>query len=446
MKRLLLPLPARLLLLPLLLLLACHRQDVAPDDYTLAYADYRPLLLTRTALESAVAALPAQAMHNTGKIYLYGTYVFVNEKYEGLHIIDNRDPANPRPVSFLRIPGNVDLAVRNNILYADSGPDLVTFDLSNPAALKPLGRVRDAFAELPMPVEGVLEDACQPANRPPATVVVGWRKLAAGEAVPVKVPSFRNGPMFFSASPTTSAASSVGGTTTGKAGSLARFTILGQTLYTVDMQSLRLFDLQNPTVPVAGKVVPLGFGIETIFPRDHYLFLGSQTGMFIYDVATPTAPKFVSSISHARSCDPVVVDSSFAYVTLRSTVAGAAGSGTGIIGLWGRCGGGTQTDELDVIDISTLAQPRLVRTYPMSGPLGLGAENGRLYVCDAGLKIFDTTKAPELTQVQQVRANLTDVIPNGDYLLGVGAGGLYQFAVTGAAVRQVSLLPISPTE
>lgn len=448
MKRLLQTPPARLLLLPLLLLLACNRQDVEPDNYTLAYADYRPLLLTRAALESAVTALPAQAMHNTGKIYTYGNYVFINEKYEGLHVIDNRNPASPQPVSFLRIPGNVDLAVRNNILYADSGPDLVTFDLGNPAAPKPLGRVRDAFRELPMPVEGVLEDACQPANRPPSTVVVGWRKLAAGEAVPVKVPSFRSGPLFFNSgtSPLLSSAS-VGGNTTGKAGSLARFTILGQTLYTVDTQSLHLFDLQNPTEPVAGKVVPLGFGIETIFPRDHYLFLGSQTGMFIYDVATPDVPKYVSGISHARSCDPVVVDGNFAYVTLRSTVAGAASSGnTGFVGGWGRCGGSTQTDELDVIDISTINQPRLVRTYPMSGPLGLGAENGRLYVCDDGLKVFDTTKAPELTQLQQVRASLTDVIPNGDHLLGVGSGGLYQYSVTGPALRQVSLLPINPTE
>jgi len=31
-------------------------------------------------------------------------------------------------VSFLRIPGNVDLAVRGNLLCADNGPDLVTLD------------------------------------------------------------------------------------------------------------------------------------------------------------------------------------------------------------------------------------------------------------------------------------------------------------------------------
>ncbi|WP_205016077.1 hypothetical protein, partial [Pseudonocardia sp. EV170527-09] len=75
----------------------------------------------------------------------------------------------------------------------------------------------------------------------------------------------------------------------------------------------------------------------------------------------------------------------------------------------------------------------------------LGAENNRLYVCDDGLKIFDTSQAPVLTQVQQFAAPVTDVIPNGDYLLAVGPGGLSQYLVRGPAVRQVSMLPITPT-
>jgi hypothetical protein len=225
----------------------------------------------------------------------------------------------------------------------------------------------------------------------------------------------------------------------GKGGSLARFGILNQVLYTVDDNSMHLFSLQNPIAPAAGPVVPVGFGIETIFPQDHYLFLGSQTGMFVYDAAVPTAPKLVSVISHARSCDPVVVDGRFAYVTLRTNtqVAGTtAGRGFG----WGTCGS-TVTNQLDVIDLANIKQPALARTYAMVGPQGLGVENKRLYVCDDGLKVFDTTKAPELTQVQQFTTSLTDVIPNGDYLLAVGPGGLYQYAV-GTSLRQVSVLPI----
>jgi len=173
MKHLLTRLPGAALLLGLLLLFSCSKEEEAAPEYSyLTYATYRPQLMTRATLESTVAALPAQAMHNTGKIYLHGSYVFVNEKFEGIHVIDNSNPAQPRPVSFLRIPGNVDLAVRGNLLYADNGPDLVTLDISDPAHAQPAGRVRDAFRELPMPAAGPLEEAYQPANRPGGAVVV----------------------------------------------------------------------------------------------------------------------------------------------------------------------------------------------------------------------------------------------------------------------------------
>lgn len=442
MLKLLTTLPSRLLLASLLLLLACTRHEADPTDYYLAYASYRPLFMTRATLESAVAALPPQALHHPGKIYLSGDYLFINERYEGIHIIDNRDPAHPQPVSFLRIPGNVDLATQGTVLYADNGPDLVAIDISDPAHARLLGRTRSAFRELPMPEAGVLEEACQPINRPVDVVVVGWRKLAPGEAVPVKVASGSSRATGLASYSAASNASPASLGESGKAGSTARFGILGQMLYTVDEQSMHLFSLQNPTAPTVGPVVQLGFGIETIFPQDHYLFLGSQTGMFIYDAAVPTAPKLVGVISHARSCDPVVVDGRFAYVTLRSTAEGSNGSATSTMRSMFVCGGITQTNELDVVDISNPAQPHQVRAYPMSGPLGLGAENGRLYVCDDGLKIFDTTKAPELTQVQQFATSVTDVIPNGDYLLAVGTNGLYQYAL-GATVRQVSVLPIA---
>lgn len=432
MNRLFTRLPGASLLLGLLLLFSCSQQEEATPEYSyLEYATYRPLLMARSVLESSVAALPPQAMHQPGKIYLRGNYVFVNEQFEGIHVIDNTNPAQPRPVSFLRIPGNVDLAVRGNLLYADNGPDLVTLDISNPAHVQPTGRVRDAFRELPMPTWSTLEEAYQPANRPAGAVVVGWRKLAPGEAVPVRV-TYRNprgGFMLFnngSATSTGAVPASAGGDA-GKGGSLARFAILGQTLYTVDEQSLHLFSLQNPAVPTAGPKVQLVNGIETIYPKDHYLFLGTQRGMYIFDVATPTAPVQVSFYQHMVSCDPVVVQGDYAYVTLR-------GGQT--------CGGGNNV--LEVIDLTNLKQPRLVATYPMVGPRGLGVEGSKLYVCDDGLKVFDITRTPSVTQVQKFATAHTDVIPNGNYLLAVGPGGLYQYAIGSTALQQVSVLPIVP--
>jgi hypothetical protein len=433
MNRLFTRLPGATLLLGLLLLFSCSQQEEAAPEYSyMQYATYRPLLMARTVLESSVAALPPQAMHHPGKIYLRGAYVFVNEEFEGIHVIDNTNPAQPRPVSFLRIPGNVDLAVRGNLLYADNGPDLVTLDISDPANVRPTGRVRDAFRELPMPSWSSLEEAYQPANRPAGSVVVGWRKLAPGEAVPVKTTYYGRGGgglLFFNTGSATSSAAptSAGSADAGKGGSMARFAILNQTLYTVDEQSLRLFSLQNPAVPTAGPRVQLVPGIETIYPKDHYLFLGTQRGMYIFDVATPAAPVQVSFYQHIVSCDPVVVEGKYAYVTLRSGQT---------------CGGGTNV--LEVIDLTNLSQPRLARSYPMVSPRGLGVEGSRLYVCDDGLKVFDISQTPATTLVQKFATAHTDVIPNGNYLLAVGPGGLYQYAIGSTALQQVSMLPIVP--
>lgn len=43
-----------------------------------------------------------------------------------------RNPSDPINRAFVKIPGNIDLAVRGNILYADLGVDLVAIDIANP--------------------------------------------------------------------------------------------------------------------------------------------------------------------------------------------------------------------------------------------------------------------------------------------------------------------------
>lgn len=138
---------------------------------------YQPLLMSRGQLEQAVAVQPPRDMHNTGKIYVRSPYLLINERYEGVHIINNQDPTNPRPLAFLRIPGNVDVAMKGNMLYADSGPDLLTFDLSDPTAAQLLNRVRNAVPVLPMPEMGTVPPEYEESKRPADAVVVGWRKL-----------------------------------------------------------------------------------------------------------------------------------------------------------------------------------------------------------------------------------------------------------------------------
>lgn len=216
----------------------------------------------------------------------------------------------------------------------------------------------------------------------------------------------------------------------GKGGSLARFTVLGNNLYVVDNSSLRLFSLATPTAPTAGPVVPLIPGVETIYPQAPYLFLGTQRGMYIFDASTPAAPTQVAYYQHTVSCDPVVVDNRFAYVTLRS----------------GRtCGGGL--DQLQVIDLQDLRNPRLARSYSMQSPMGLGVDSTMLFVCDQNkLKVYNTATAPTLPTPTTFDVNVFDVIPHRGLLLAIGPDGLYQYRYRNGQLTPLSLLPIKPTE
>ena len=216
----------------------------------------------------------------------------------------------------------------------------------------------------------------------------------------------------------------------GQAGSMARFAIMGSTLYAVDHSRLRTFDLSAPETPKAGPVVNVGFGVETIFPQAPYLFIGSQQGMYIYNTAGGT-PELTGTYSHVVSCDPVVVAGRYAYVTLRAE--------SGCRGI----------NQLDVVDLQNLKLPLLARSYPLTKPFGLGADEGMLFVCDNGIKVYDIRNAPELRLVQSFSVAATDVIARQGVLLVTGADGLYQYRYSPAGtangqLRQLSRIPVTP--
>ncbi len=206
-----------------------------------------------------------------------------------------------------------------------------------------------------------------------------------------------------------------GNPSTGIAGSTAKFAISGDHLYVVDDKNLNVFNLNANELALDSKFrINTGPGnvIETIFPRGDALFLGSQMGMIIYNISNPTTPQYLANIVHVLSCDPVVADDKYAYVTLRS--------------VQGRCG--RTTNQLMVIDIQNLTRPAVVRSYQMVNPKGLGIQNNALFVCDDGLKLFNATNANNITltqHFQNIPAN--DLIPMGDKLLMVADDGLYQY-------------------
>lgn len=113
------------------------------------------------------------ALKNPGKIYTYGNTLFINELHSGIYVINNTDPANPIPLSFIKIYGNVDIAVKSGILYADNAGDLVAFNISDINNIQFVNRVEDVFPTNNFPSQtGVYFECADPSKG----MVVGWEE------------------------------------------------------------------------------------------------------------------------------------------------------------------------------------------------------------------------------------------------------------------------------
>jgi len=142
------------------------------------YTDYKPILLSRESLERSVTLQSSREIKSPAKIYYKDNYIFISENYKGVHIIDNQDSANPKNVSFIAVPGCVDMAIKGNALYVDNATDLVVIDLENikTSGIKVTKRIVDAFPEMSPPDGYQIPDKYSAGNRPANTVVVEWVK------------------------------------------------------------------------------------------------------------------------------------------------------------------------------------------------------------------------------------------------------------------------------
>ena len=115
------------------------------DEYTEVFTANSPVYMSYDDLREAVNLKVARQLENPGKIYFKDGYIFINEELKGIHIIDNRNPENPQNIGFIEVPGNADIAIKNNTLYADSYIDLVAIDITDVNNPQEVHRVEDIF-------------------------------------------------------------------------------------------------------------------------------------------------------------------------------------------------------------------------------------------------------------------------------------------------------------
>lgn len=142
------------------------------------FSAYKPILMDREELENSISFTGEQEMINAGKIYLKGNTIYINEKYKGIHVIDNTDPSNPKKTGFIVIPGCIDMAMKDDILFADNSIDLISINVADgPSQLTVTKRLIGIFPELAAPDNRMLQSQYLVENRPENTLIVGWEKI-----------------------------------------------------------------------------------------------------------------------------------------------------------------------------------------------------------------------------------------------------------------------------
>lgn len=375
--------------------------------------EYEVIKITKMITVDQMRALPvgltkATPAKKTGKIYIYDNYLFINEPGEGIHIYNNTNPGAPVNIAFLQIPGNIDLAIHNNILYADRFIDLLAFDVSNISNIKQVKRVNDVFKQV---------------------YSLGLQKyLYITKDTVVKKQPYKGGVVYDAASYSSSSSQSG---SSGQGGSMARFTLMNDYLYTVGINDLSLFDVKTASNPTFVKSINLSWGVETIFPYENKLFIGTNRGMHIFSATDPANPVQLSTYSHIFACDPVVVQGKYAFVTLR----------TGNM-----CR--QAMNQLEVVDIEDPSKPKQVAVFPMQNPHGLSVSGNNLFLCEGtfGIKSFNIDNKSEIgkNMLQHLSTIKSfDVIAGQKSLIVTGEDGVYQFDYRNAAnLRQLSLIKV----
>lgn len=130
-------------LLPIFIFLNCDKPQDKEDHIV---EGLRPVYIS---LENIVFAesQPAQNFGTLGKIVSLEDFIFINEQFEGVHVIDNSNPQAPTKLHFWKIPGNVNFTLKDNYLYADNTRDLLTIDISDPAEIKLVNRIENIHPE-----------------------------------------------------------------------------------------------------------------------------------------------------------------------------------------------------------------------------------------------------------------------------------------------------------
>ncbi|MEM7161724.1 MAG: hypothetical protein AAF487_04715 [Bacteroidota bacterium] len=357
----------------------------------------------------------AKSIQNPGKIFVGIDVLLIGEENEGIHVYDNSNPSFPQSVLFINLPFTKEFYVEDDIIYAESHYDMVKIniqDMNNP--------ILDSRLEYAL---------SSPLVNDQGQTLLGFHYEQVSESFDI---GSQENEMLSSSDrlyydyrenliPPSAVPASFAGNGDGQAGSVNRIVKHGNYVYALSFSKIHTFE-DSPSGLMSSNNTTSSFGtqMETIYPLDDKLFVGTRNSVQIYDISSPQSPYYLSEFSHPTSCDPVLPYEDVAYTTLRT-------------GDFSNCPG--DVNSLLTLDISNPSSPIDLHEIEMESPYGMTIYNGFLYVGEGenGMKIFDISDRAEPLQVsfdQSVEAYDIIVHPTIEGLiLTAGPSGIEQYTM-----------------
>ncbi|MFY0592223.1 hypothetical protein [Roseivirga sp.] len=211
---------------------------------------------------------------------------------------------------------------------------------------------------------------------------------------------------------------------TGVGGSLAKFTISNNQVIVLNGSEVKQFDILSSGELSEKNTLQIFRQLETIFPYEDKILIGSSNAVYFLGFDSEGLLSVLSTYDHLTACDPVVASNGIAFSTLKVT----------------DCRAGSE-DLLEAIDISDIANPRVLRVYDTQSPFGLAIRGSFLFVCEkGGLTMYSFNSEGNLTEMDFLTidgAIPLDIIVNGGYLIVRTSEGIYNVSYSDTSLTGV---------
>lgn len=357
---------------------------------------------------------------DAGKLFSNEELLLIGEEGEGIHVFNNADPENPVATGFLNIPGNREFFVKDNTVFAESFYDMVKIDISDASAPRLVTRLENAISSALTNSQG--------------ETLIGFEFETVTESVNKDEDIYAqiidsSGPLYYDYEenliPPSAVPTSFAGSSNSAIGSINRIAEMDGFVYVIGNSKLSVYDNNGEFRQVYSDFA--GWQMETVFPFNGRLFIGTRNSVDIYNVSDPSNPMYESGFWHATSCDPVLpVEGDIAYATLRT-------------GDDNFCPG--DDNALVVLDVSDLTFVNQLQEIDMESPYGLAMIDNRLYVGEGenGLKIFDASDRRNLVLIEHDRSiQAYDVLAHpihSNVVMIAGPEGFSQYIIQGGDIQ-----------